>query len=167
MPTRSSKDLASVDRVLAGERVGDQQDLVRVRHPLDLRHLDHQRLVDMGAAGGVEDDHVVAAEARRVERASGDLDRHLAGDDGQRGDPRLLAQHLQLLLRRRPARIERGHQHLQLVALGQPPGDLGGGRRLARALQADQHQRHRRRRVEVDRLRLATPASRRAGRGRS
>ena len=29
MPTRSSKLLREVDRVLAGQRIGDQQDLVR------------------------------------------------------------------------------------------------------------------------------------------
>ena len=39
-----------------------------------------------------------------------------------------------------------------LVALGQAFGDLGRGRRLARALQADQHDRHGRRRVQIDRL---------------
>ena len=60
--------LGEVDRVLAGQRVGDQQNLVRARRCLDLRHLDHQRLVDVRAAGGVEDDDVVAAEARRLLR---------------------------------------------------------------------------------------------------
>jgi hypothetical protein len=54
---------------------------------LDLGHLDHQRLVDMGAAGGVEDDDVMAAELCRLHGARGDVDRRLAGDDGQRRDP--------------------------------------------------------------------------------
>ncbi len=66
MPDPLVERVGEVDRVLAGERVGDQQNLVRVGGRLDLGHLDHQRLVDVGAAGGVEDDHVVAAEPRRV-----------------------------------------------------------------------------------------------------
>jgi hypothetical protein len=65
----------------------------------------------------------------------------------------LLAQHFQLLLRRRTAGIERGHHDLSphrkgaaaaehlgghaLRALGEAIADLGGGGGLARALQAD------------------------------
>ena len=60
-----------IDRVLAGQRVGDEQDLVRPRGVADLRHLLHQRLVDMRAAGGVEDDDVVALQARRPARRAG------------------------------------------------------------------------------------------------
>ena len=100
-------------------------------------------------------------------RAAGDLDRRLAGDDRQRVDAGLLAEDAELLLRGRAARVERGHQHLALVALGEALGDLGGGGRLARALEADQHERHRRRGVEVDRLRRRSRASRPARRGRS
>ncbi len=64
--------------------------------------------------------------------------------------PRLLAEYFELLLRRRTPRVERGHQHLALLALVQALGELGGGRRLAGALQADHHDRDRRRRVQVD-----------------
>src|SRR6185312_4853033 len=39
---------------------------------------------------------------------------------------------------RRPAHVERGHQHLLLVAVGEPVADLGAGGGLARALQADE-----------------------------
>ena len=145
-----------VDRVLAGQRVGDEENLVRLGRVPDLDHLRHQRLVDMGAAGGVEDDDVVAAEAGGVAGAARDLDRRLAGDDRQRVDAGLLAQNLELLLRRRAADVERGHQHFQLLAVGKTAGDLRRRRRLARALQADQHQRHRRRCVEIDRLRRRT-----------
>ena len=71
-------------------------------------------------------------------------------DDRQRRDLRLLAELAQLLLRGRPARIERGHQDLLALPLGQPLGDLGGGRRLARTLQADHHHHDRGRGIEVD-----------------
>ena len=45
--------LGEVHRILAGERIGDEQDLVRARGGLDFRHLGHQRLVDVGAACGI------------------------------------------------------------------------------------------------------------------
>ena len=76
-------------------------------------------------------------------------------DDRQRVDADLLAKHRELFLRRGALDVERGHQHATSVALGQALGDLGRGRRLAGALQADQHDRDGRRGVEVDRLRLA------------
>ena len=58
--------LGEIDGVLAGEAVGDEQDFVRARGGLDLGHLGHQRLVDMGAAGGVEHHDIVALQARRL-----------------------------------------------------------------------------------------------------
>ena len=69
----------------------------------DLRHLLHQRLVDMGAPGGVEDHDVVALQPRGALGALGDGDRILAEDDRQRRDADLLAEHRELLLRRRAA----------------------------------------------------------------
>ena len=54
-------------------------------------------------------------------------------------DADLLAELAQLLLGGRTARVERGHQDLLVLAVGQALGDLAGRRRLARALQADHH----------------------------
>ncbi len=85
--------LGEIDRVLAGQRVGDQQDLVRAGGVADLRHLRHQRLVDMGAAGGVEQHDVVALQAGDALGAPGDRHRVLAGDDRQRVDADLAAEH--------------------------------------------------------------------------
>ena len=147
--------LGEIDRVLAGQRVGDQEDLVRPDGVADVRHLLHQRLVDMGAPGGVEQHDVVALEARGGFGASGDVDRVLARNDRQRVDADLLTEHRELLLRGRALDVERGHQHFSPVAFGEALGDLGGGGGLARALQADQHDRDRGRRVEVDRLGFA------------
>ena len=141
-----------IDGVLAGQRVGDEQRLMRLGDTRDLRRLGHQRFVDMGAAGGVEHQHVIAAELGCLDRALGDACRVLAFDDGKRGDAGLLAQHPKLLLRRRPPRIERGHQHFLLLAVLQAARDLCRGRGLAGALQADQHHHHGRCRDKVDRL---------------
>ena len=108
----------------------------------------------MGAAGGVEQQHVIAAELGGFQRAGGDLRGRFAGDDGERGHVGLLAEHAQLLLRRGAPRIERGHQYFLLVAGLKALAELGGGGGLARALQADQHHHHRRRGGEVDALRV-------------
>ncbi len=72
-----------VDRVLAGERVGDQQHLVWVGGALDLGCFRHHRFVERGASRGVEDNRVIAAEPGRLQRALRDLRRLLAGDDRQ------------------------------------------------------------------------------------
>ena len=93
----------------------------------------------MEPAGRVEHQHVVALQLRGVERAPGDLDRLLAGDDRQRRDLGLAAEHGELLLRGRAGDVERRHHHLLAVLLGEALGELGGGRGLARALQADHH----------------------------
>ena len=58
-----------IDRVLAGQRVGDQQHFVRIGGALDLGRLVHHLVVERGAAGGVEQHHVVAAELGGLERA--------------------------------------------------------------------------------------------------
>ena len=134
--------LGDIDRVLAGHRVGDQQGLVRRRRLAHRGDLEHQLLVDVEPAGGVEHDDVVAlACAPTCERAPGDRDRPLAGDDRQGRDADLAAELRQLLLRRRPLHVERGHQHLLALAGLEAQRDLGRGRRLARALQPDQHDR--------------------------
>ena len=146
--------LGEVDGILAGQRVGDEQRLVRLRDLLDRGDLRHQLVVDMRATRGVEQQHVVAAELGRFQRARSDLGRAFAGDDGERGDARLLAEHAELLLRRGTPRVERSHQDFLLVAGLETARELRRRRRLARALQADQHHGDRRLRGEVDPLRI-------------
>ena len=116
----------------------------------DRLHLGHQRIVDVEAAGGVEQDDVIGLQLGRLDRALGDIDRLLAGDDRQRVDVGLAPEHRQLLLRRRAGDVERGHQHPLALALRQALGELGGGGRLARALEADHHDHGRRIDVEVE-----------------
>ncbi len=154
-PTRSLKFLSEVDGVLTGEGVGDEQDFMRFRRVPDLGHFSHQRLVDMGASRRVEQHDVIALQPRHRLGAPRDLDRALPRDDRQRVDADLSAEHRELLLRGRAFDVEGRHQHLELGAFGEALGDLGGGGGLAGALQADHHDRDRRRGVEIDRLRLA------------
>src|SRR5262249_23778965 len=111
-PARSPKAFAPVAPswpVMASATSSVSAGLCRRAHR---RHLEHQLLVDVEPAGGVEDDDVVAFEAALLERAPGDRHRLLAGDDGQRVDADLAAEHGELLLRRRALHVERGEQHL-------------------------------------------------------
>ena len=111
----------------------------------------HQRFIDMLAAGGIEDDHVVAADPGRRHGALGDVERALAGDDRQ-------------AWRRPPARP--AHCNCSMAAGRLTSSDaistrffslfcssrasLADGGGLARALQAD-HQDRRGRRAERER----------------
>ena len=70
--------LGDIDRVLAGQRVGHQQGLMRIDQRLDGGDFGHQLLVDMLAAGGVENDDVIAADLGRRHGALGDVQRALA-----------------------------------------------------------------------------------------
>jgi len=73
-------------------------------------------------------------------------------DDRQRWRCRDRARARPLLHRRRPIDVERGHQHLALVALGHAAGELGCGGGFAGALETDHHDRDRRHGIEVDGL---------------
>ena len=129
---------------------------MRMGGGFDIRRLGHHLFVERGAAGGVEQHDVVAAELARLDGAPRDLLRLLAFDDRQRRDLEIAAEHGKLLHRRRAIDVERGHQHLALVALGEAAGEFCGGGGFTGALQTDHHDRHRRRRVEVDGLAVRT-----------
>ena len=130
-----------IDRVLAGQRIGDQQGLRRHGHVAHRRALGHQLLVHVEPAGGVQQDDVVALLRAGLHGAPGDRDRALAGDDRQHLHLRLHAECGELLHGRWPAGVERGHQHPLLVAHPQEAAELGGGGGLAGALQAHHEDR--------------------------
>ena len=155
-PTRSSNERARLTASWPVRRIRDQQHFMRVGGGFDLGRLGHHLFVERGAAGGVEQHHVVAAELGGFQRAPGDLRRLLAGHDRQGLDLEIAPEHRELLHRRRAVDVERGHQHLALVALGQAAGEFGGGGGFAGALQADHHDGDRRHGVEVDGLAVGT-----------
>ena len=125
---------------------------MRIGGGFDFRGFRHHLFVERGAAGGVEQHHVVAAELAGFERAARDLRRLLAGHDRQRRNVEVAPEHGELLHRRGAVDVERSHQHLALVALGHAARELCGGGGFAGALQADHHDRDRRHRIEVDGL---------------
>ena len=89
--------LGHADRFLASHGVGHEQDLGRLHAVADIDQLLHQAVVDLEAAGGVDDDRVVAALAGIAQRVGGDVDRVLAGAFLIDGNADLLAQRLQLV----------------------------------------------------------------------
>ncbi len=92
-PTPVVERLGDIDRVLAGQRVGHEQRFMRINQRLDGGDFGHQLLVDMLAAGGIQDHTVIAADACALAmRAFGDGQWILACNDGQGGDAGLLAQ---------------------------------------------------------------------------
>jgi hypothetical protein len=63
--------------VLPGQRIDHQQHFGRGRDARDRLHLRHQRVVDMEAPGGVEQQHVERLHLRGFHRAASDVDRLL------------------------------------------------------------------------------------------
>ena len=120
-----------IDRVLSGQRIGDQQCLVGLGDIAHRRGFGQQLLIDMQPARRIEHHDVIAALAGFRHGALGNLHRCFALDDGQRVDTHLAAENGELFLCRRPPGIERRHQHLALVAVLEASCDLGGGRGLA------------------------------------
>ena len=74
------KILRGVDRVLAGHRVGDEENLLRREQLFQALHLGHQFLVDVQAACGVDDQRVAAHDDGLAARFLGQpLDQRRAG----------------------------------------------------------------------------------------
>ena len=132
---RLGEGFGDADGVLAGHRVDDQQHVVGLGPLADLRQLVHQLLVDVEAAGGVDDQHVAALLAGALERPGGDLDRVGVGALLVDVGPGALADGDQLLDRGRPVDVAGGEGDV-LARLAEVAGELGAGGRLARALQA-------------------------------
>ena len=131
-----------VHGVLSGHGVHDQQDLVRLHRRLDALELVHELLVDVQAAGGIEEDDVVAV----VPGVSDGLDRDGDGVDLphlEHGQAELGADDLQLRDGRGTVHVAGGEQRA-LALPAQEAGELGDVRRFARALKADHHPDRRR-----------------------
>ena len=56
--------LRHIDSVLAGHRIGDQQNFIGIDGSVHRSRFRHQRLVDLQPAGSVENDHVNAVRLR-------------------------------------------------------------------------------------------------------
>ena len=119
------------------ERLGQATDLV------------HQRLIDGRPAGGVDDHDVAPRLLGRGDASLRDLQHRRARRRAMDRDVELLAQRLELVCRGGTVRIRR-NEHRPAALLGDVARELGRARRLARALQADEHDHDRRRPGEAE-----------------
>ena len=126
-----------IDRVLTGHRVDDEQDLVRVNFIFDILQLLHQLFVDVQAAGGVEDNDVVAVVFGMLDRVFGDLHR-ADGSHLKDGGVHLCADHLQLLNRGRTVDVA-GDQQRAASLLAEHFGKLCRVGGLTGTLQTAHH----------------------------
>src|SRR5690606_27056596 len=126
-----------LDRVLADHRVADEQDVVGAHRALDGLELHHQLLVDGEATGGVEEHHVALLGARGGEALGGQLGRGEAGlvEDGH---VEALTENLELVHGSRAVDV-RGDEQRLAPFFDELLGELAGGGRLSRALEADHH----------------------------
>ena len=145
------KAAGDVDRILTGHRVDHQKDLLRVDGGADARQLGHQLVVDVQAAGGI-DEHDVAAAMRRLGACvATDLDRIGAFRRRMHRHLDLGAESDQLLDGGGAVDVGRYQVGSAAALRLQVSGELRDGGRLAGSLQADQHHDHggRRRQVEL------------------
>ncbi len=74
------------DSILTRQRVGNQKRLGGLGNVGNLGRLGHHLFVDRGAAGGIEDQDVIAADLGGLHSAARDIGGQLALDDRQRGN---------------------------------------------------------------------------------
>ena len=129
-------------RVLPGHCVDDEEDLVRLSGRHDRFHFAHHLVVDVQPAGAVDDDRVRAVPACGGDRR-GDVVRDATRLDGHDRDAKLLAERAQLLDRGRPVNVGSDEER-SAPLLSEDIRELRGGRRLSRALKADEQQHGRR-----------------------
>ncbi len=147
--------LGDADGLLAGHGVGDEEDFDRVDGGLDALDLLHHALVDLEAAGSVDDDRVVAVLARVGDGAPGDVDRVGVWALSVDGQVVLLAEGLQLRDGRWAVDVG-GDEERAAAFLLEQGAELGDVGRFAGALQADEEEDARRLRRPLQRHALLT-----------
>src|SRR4051812_27309466 len=133
---RLAELLGDVHGVLAGHRVDDEQDVVRLDRAADVDELLHELGVDVQAAGGVDDQDVLAVHLRLVERPPRDVDRRAVGALLVDVGADLGAELHELLDGGWAVDVARRHRDRRAVLGLQVAGELGAGGRLAGALEA-------------------------------
>ena len=134
---RAGEAGGGADRVLPGHRVGDEEDLLGLDGRRHGGHLAHQILVDVQAAGGVDDDGVPSGLARLPEALARDLDGILASAGLEDRNADLPAEGDELLNRGGPRQVGGDDQRIAAARL-QMERELRGGGRLAGALETDE-----------------------------
>ena len=149
---RAVEALRDLHRVLAGHAVGDEQDLVGLDRLLEALELVHHLVVDLQAAGGV-DDHDAVARALRLRRcrAFAIFTTSCVVALGVHRDVELLPERLELV--DGGGAVDVGGDEPRRASFGlELARELGGGGRLSGALQPDHHDDGRRDGAELEPL---------------
>ncbi len=129
--------LGDVHGFLAGHGVCHEQRLMGFDRGFYLPELIHERLIYLKPACGVKDNDLEQGGVRMLERCAADRDRVLVV--GSKSIyPHLFREGLELLDRRRPARVGRDQEHPASI-LFKGLCQLARGRCFTRPLQADHH----------------------------
>ena len=123
---------------LACHCIGHQERLDRLHCPLDALQLSHHFPINLETAGGVQNYHIVASTACFADAIGADIGRRNVLPLTVDRQFQLTAQYLQLCDSGWAIGIASDHQG-QVTALPQIAGQFRHSRRLARALQPDQH----------------------------
>ena len=129
--------LGHVDGILTGHGVHGEEDFLGLDFRLDAAKLLHEGIVDVKAAGGIDDEHVAAIVVGVLDGLFGGFDRILRAVLVH-GDVDLLAHHFQLLDGGGAVNIA-GGQHGLLALLAQVIGQLTAHGGFTGALQTAQH----------------------------
>src|SRR5208337_4671812 len=124
---------------LAGHRVGDEYDVMRIERGLQARQLVHQLFIDLQAAGSVDQNRVMPTGLGAGHRARRDLDRILVLVAVEDRNMRLGAEHAELLHRGGAINVGGRQERMALTFRFQPQRELCNRSRFARALQAHNH----------------------------
>ena len=143
-----------VHGVLTGHRVHNEQDLRRLGFGLDAAQLIHERLVNVEAAGRIEEYEIVSVTARVIDRVLRDL-RRVALTFLIYGKIELFADGFELIDRSGTVHVARDEQGTLVLALAHERGELCAVRGFAGALQADEHHDARGLRADAELLALA------------
>ena len=122
------ESLCDVDGFLTGHRIHHQQHFVGLRRLLDGGELPHERIVDLQAARGIDDDDVEAFVPGMLDRGLGELG-GLAFSIGEHRDVNALAQRLELVDGGRPLQVGGNKQRTPPLRF-EMFGQLGCGRGL-------------------------------------
>src|SRR5712692_5800976 len=128
--------LGDVDRLLAGHRVEDEEDVRRLERVADLGQLLHQLLVDLEAPGGIDDHRVATLRSGLLDTSARGRDR-IGAVVAVDWDLDLAAELLELVDGGGALEVG-GDERRRAALLAQEQSELGGGGRLPRALEADE-----------------------------
>ena len=130
------------DGILADHRVNDEKHFIGIDGGPDVDGLAHHLFVDAEAPGGVDHHDVVPVLFGPSQAGSRHRDRvadAVAGLGRPHVDPRLPADHLELVDRVGALEVGGDEQHLPVALGSQPSPEFAGERRLACALKAGEH----------------------------